>query len=140
MAAEETHPLRRRVLYGHWPDADLHYPEDDLDGAFHLGVRDGRGRLLAVASWYPQPAPHDPSPSDVRLRGMAVEWGWQGRGIGRALFEAGRAEARRRGARRIWANARDVALEFYLGMGMTVVGEGFLAAGGLPHHVVVAHL
>ncbi|MDQ4133460.1 MAG: GNAT family N-acetyltransferase [Actinomycetota bacterium] len=140
LSAEATHALRRQVLYGHWPEADVHYPEDDLDGAFHLGVRDANGRLVAISSWYPQAPAHDPARSAYRLRGMAVVPDVHGTGTGRLLFEAGKAEARRRGADVVWANARDSVLGFYLRLGMRVVGEGFLAAGGLPHHVVVAEL
>jgi GNAT superfamily N-acetyltransferase len=136
LQAEETHQLRRQVLYGHWPEAEVDYPEDGLEGAFHLGVQDGEGRLVAVASWYPLPAPPEPERPAYRLRGMAVHPAVQGSGVGRLLFSAGRDEARRRGAQLLWANSRDSALEFYRRLGMEVEGEGFLAAGGLPHHVV----
>jgi GNAT superfamily N-acetyltransferase len=138
LTAAETRELRRQVLYGHWPEADVHYPEDEMAGAFHLGATDEKGDLVAVASWYPQAAAGDPGRAAYRLRGMAVDPRVQGSGVGRALFDAGKDEARRRGAERVWANARDSALGFYERLGMRVVGEGFSAANGLPHHVVVA--
>jgi hypothetical protein len=40
----------------------------------------------------------------------------------------------------LWANARDTALGFYVSYGMHVVGDGFVATPGLPHHVVVLDL
>lgn len=140
LTATETRRLRRRVLYGHWPDADVQYPEDEMPGAFHLGATDDEGELVAVGSWYPQAAASSPARAAYRLRGMAVDPRSQGGGVGRALFDAGMREAGRRGAELVWANARDSALGFYQRLGMAVVGEGFTAAAGLPHHVVVAEV
>jgi GNAT superfamily N-acetyltransferase len=140
LAPGETHDLRRKVLYGHWPDADVVYPQDAIDGAFHLGVMDHAGRLVGAASWYPEPSALFPGRRAYRMRGMAVDPARHGQGVGRLLFEAGLAELRTRGAELVWANARDTAVGFYRRLGMTVVGEGFLAAGDLPHHVVVLEL
>ena len=137
---EATHELRRRVLYGHWPGAPLRYPNDESEDTFHLGVADDGGELIAVGTWLPEPAPPSPGRRAYRLRGMAVDERWRGRGVGRRLFDAGVAEARARAAELLWANSRDTALGFYRRMGMKAVGEGFTAAGGLPHHVVLYEL
>lgn len=132
-----THDLRRRVLRGDRPEADVRFPQDDRAEAFHLGVLDETGAVVAVATYSPEPTPLRPGRRAFRLRGMAVDPEHQGRGLGRLLFEAGLRELRRRGAEVLWANARDSALDFYRRRGMEVVGEGFLAAGGIPHHVVM---
>ena len=138
--AEDTYDLRRRVLYGHWPEAEVHYPEDEREGAFHLGARDEGGRLVAVASWYPETSPFFPVRRAYRLRGMAVDATRHGQGTGRLLFEAGVGELRARDVEVLWANARDSAVPFYRRLGMSVMGDGFVAAGGIPHHVVVLEL
>ena len=71
---------------------------------------------------------------------MAVEPAQQGHGYGAALLDAAIARLRAAGARVLWANARDSALGFYVRGGMTVAGDGFVAALGLPHHVVLLEL
>ena len=139
LQAAGTRELRRRVLYGHVPDETAVYPHDGQPGSFHLGAR-ADGALVAVASWYPEATDRRPARAPWRLRGMAVDPTYEGRGVGRLVFQAGVAELQSRGADLLWANARDGALEFYRRLGMTVVGDGFLAAGGLPHHVVVLDL
>lgn len=140
LTATATHDLRRRVLREGRRDAEVRFPEDEHDGAFHLGAVDGHGQVVAVATWLPDGTPLRPGLRAFRLRGMAVDPAWQGRGVGNAVFEAGLVELRRRRAEVLWANARDSALDFYRRRGMEVVGEGFLAAGAIPHHVVVLDL
>lgn len=140
LAAGDAAALRRRVLYRHAPEATGTYPQDSLSGAIHLGLTGEAGDLVAAASWYPETTPLRAARAPYRLRGMAVEERHQGRGLGRALFEAGLAALRERGADLLWANARDDAIGFYERLGMTVAGPGFLAAGGIPHHVVVLDL
>ena len=138
--AAETRELRRRVLYGHIPGATAVYPQDDRPGSFHLGARAPGGELVAVASWSPETTEVRPARAPFRLRGMAVAPSHEGRGVGRLIFRAGMEELKRRGCDLLWANARDTAIGFYTRAGMAVVGDGFVAAGGLSHHVVVLQL
>lgn len=136
--AEATHALRARVLRDGDASA-VAFAEDDRPGAFHLGARDGAGRIVGVASFSPEETPWRPGRAAWRLRGMAVATERQGTGVGRALLRAALDELRDRGAEVLWANARDRALGFYENLGMKVEGEGFLVRD-LPHHVVVLEL
>jgi ribosomal protein S18 acetylase RimI-like enzyme len=142
VGAADAYDLRRRVLRGGRPDAEVAFPEDGRPGAFHLAVRSaGEGDLVAVASFSPEPAPSRAGRRAVHLRGLAVDQAWQCRGVGRCLFEAAVARLRQEGVEVLWANARDSALGFYQRLGMEVVGEGFLLPEtGIPHHVVVLDL
>ena len=98
-------------------------------------MRDAAGTLLAVSTWRPTPGPVDPAPTDRQLRGMAVDDGRRGSGIGAVLLAAGVDRAFDDGAAAVWANARDTALAFYARHGFDVVGDGFVdAATGIPHH------
>lgn len=138
VAAADTHDLRRRVLRDGRPDASVTFPQDERPGGFHLGVRaDSGGPLVAVASFSPEPTPFRPGRRAFRLRGMAVDLGRQGRGIGRLLMESAVARLRAQGVEVLWANGRDSSLGFYERFGMEVVGDGFLNELGIPHHVVV---
>ena len=139
--AEATHDLRRRVLRGGRPDANVRFPEDARAGAFHLAVFDpDAGPALCVASFSPEPTPFRPARSAFRLRGMATDQAYQGRGLGRQLMQEAVRLLKERGAEVLWANARDTALAFYEGIGMEVAGEGFVTETGIPHHVVVLDL
>ena len=137
--AGATHDLRRRVLRGHRPDADVDYPGDHVPGAFHLGLLDDDGTLVGIASLSPEPTPHRPGRRGLRLRGMAVEPARQGAGGGRLLLDAAVERARLEGYDVVWADGRDTALAFYQRRGWEVVGDGFVHVG-LPHHVVLLDL
>jgi GNAT superfamily N-acetyltransferase len=140
LATPDTYDLRRRVLRDGTPSRDVTYAQDDLAGTVHLGVRLD-GALVAVSSWAPETYPAAPGEAAVRLRGMAVEAGLQGTGVGRRMLDEGIARARRDGAALVWATARDAVLGFYAGAGFEVDGEGFVdEATALPHHAVVLRL
>jgi GNAT superfamily N-acetyltransferase len=138
---EATHELRRRVLRGADPAAEVRFEEDGRPGAFHLGVVEGAGPdgLVAVGTFVPEATPHRPRAVAVRVRGMAVEPARQGEGLGSLLLDAAVARLRARGVAVVWGNARDTALAFYLRHGFQVAGEGVVTIG-LPHHVVVLDL
>jgi thiamine transport system ATP-binding protein len=135
LTAGETHDVRRRVLREGDPDASVEFPGDDDPVTVHLGIRDAAGTLVAVSTWFLAPGPVDPDPSDRQLRGMAVDDGLRGTGIGAELLAAGVARAFAGGAASTWANARDTALAFYERHGFEVVGDGFVdQVTNLPHH------
>jgi thiamine transport system ATP-binding protein len=135
LSAAETHDLRRRVLRDDDPAATVAFDGDDDPATVHLGVRDPSGRLVAVSTWRPTPGPVHPAPTDRQLRGMAVDDGLRGTGIGATLLAAGVQRAFDDGAPAVWANARDTALDFYRRHGFDVIGDGFVdPVTGLPHH------
>jgi GNAT superfamily N-acetyltransferase len=137
--AVDCYVLRRAVLRAGDADASVSWPEDSVAGAFHLAVRVD-GVIVAVVSYAPAATPHRPGARAWQLRGMAVESTQQRRGYGVLLLDAALARLRAAGADVLWANARDSAIGFYARCGMKVVGDGFVAALSLPHHVVVLDL
>jgi GNAT superfamily N-acetyltransferase len=137
---EATHDLRRRVLRGGRADSDVDFPQDRAEGAFHLAAfsPDDDSTIVAVASFFPEPVPERPGARAWRLRGMAVDDAWQGRGVGTALLEDAVRRLRADGVSVLWAHGRDSALGFYERHGWAVVGDGFLTPDTqLPHHVVI---
>jgi len=137
LTAQQTHPLRLSVLRANTPTKEVVFPEDDLPGTRHLGLRVS-GEVVAVSSWVPR------SRNDrraVQLRGMATDTLRQSCGLGGQLLEAGCAAMADDGFELVWANARDAALAFYLRHGFVVEGDGFIEQHTqLPHHVVVREL
>ena len=138
--AEATHDLRRRILRNGRPEAEVRFAGDTGPGAFHLGVVDDEGTVVAVASFYLRRTPHRPGARAVQMRGMAVEPRLQGAGLGRLLVDASVDRLRRDHIEVLWANGRDTALGFYRRLGWEVVGEGFVTDPGVPHHVVLVDL
>lgn len=141
LAAADTHPIRLAVLRADTVSKVVTFAEDEWPGAWHLGVRGSDGQLVAVSSWIPRQRATRPDMAAVQLRGMATLQHLQGHGVGGLLVEAGCAQAAARGARLVWANARDAALDFYLRHGFTIDSEGFIEqVTGMPHHVIAREL
>ena len=138
--ATDTHPLRRAVLRKGIPSDDVAFPEDDMEGAFHLAAVTDSG-VVGVASFSPTPTPYRDGADAWQLRGMAVADELQGQGIGDALLRAAIERVRSTGATVLWCNARDSAARFYERLGFVVHGDGFVTkTTGLPHHVMVLDL
>ena len=135
----EILPLRRAVLRPGYPDAASDYAEDAQ--AVHVGAWDD-ALLVGCATVFADPWPGPPpEPTAWRLRGMAVEPGRQGTGVGALVLAEGVAAARAAGAPMMWANARSTALGFYERLGWRVAGEEFHASDtGLPHYPIVLDL
>lgn len=137
ITAADTHALRLEVLRNDTPTAIVTFPEDDLPGTFHLGVRDTDNHIVAISTWIPRPF-HDEAA--VQLRGMATAPHVQGQGAGAMLLEAGCRRAAEI-APLVWARARDSALGFYLGHGFVLDGEGFIDdQTQKPHHFILRRL
>lgn len=137
----EAYPLRRAVLRGGDPSAHVEWAEDDRPGAFHLGVRDAGGLVIAVASFSEEPTDTRPGAKAWRLRGMAVAENRQGQGIGKTIVDTGVARVHALGATVLWCHARDTAIPFYARQGFVTVGDGFTTdETGLPHHTMVRDL
>lgn len=140
LSIEEIMPLRVRVLRKDTPVSHANYPEDSYPDVVHLGIlRDGEA--IGTSTWFMKECPEQPSVQAMQLKGMAVDDALQTRGVGRQLIDAGIALARERGARIVWARARDTAIGFYEKCGFTVMGEGFTdGPTAMPHHIVVRSL
>ena len=136
--AAETRPLRQQLLRPNQRADQLIYPGDDLVESAHFGAF-SEGRLIGIASVYPQAVPGSDEPRGWRLRGMAVTPNHRGENVGKTLFAASVSHAESQGGAIYWCNARVSARGFYLGQGMAEMGEEFeLPEIGL--HVVMTML
>lgn len=135
LPAAETRYLRHVVLRPHQRPEELVYPGDEAPDTVHLGLY-VEGQQLGVASLYREARPGSPSPTEWRLRGMAVLAAEQGKGYGAALLQACIEHAAGRGGTRLWCNARTTASGFYLALGFSVEGQEFELPGIGPHYVM----
>jgi hypothetical protein len=125
--APVLYELRRRVLRGNDPDKSVDDPRDGDDTSLHLGASE---------------APIQKDLISYQLRYMATDFDVQGSGYGAQVLQTASAELVARGARQLWANARDTALGFYLATGWSVVegSEHLSPYTQLPHTVIVKNL
>lgn len=65
----------------------------------------------------------------IKMRQVAVETGWQSKGIGKALVKATEEWCRERGFSSLELNARDTAVPFYKKLGYSTIGESFTEVG-----------
>jgi predicted GNAT family N-acyltransferase len=132
ITADETRPLRQRVLRPHQTLEELGYPGDDDSETVHLGAFAGEV-LVAIASLYHE-APRDrDEPSAWRLRGMATAPEIRGGGFGGRILEAAVEHARAQGGSFVWCNARVPVADFYRRYGFRIEGGVFELAGIGPH-------
>jgi GNAT superfamily N-acetyltransferase len=144
--AADTRPLRQAVLRPGKTLEELVYPGDDDPRGVHLGAYDDAGRLVGIASVFPDVAPHhlagtipnaafDPGAA-FRLRGMATLPEVRGAGHGRQLLEACFDHVREQGGTYLWCNARVNAAGFYEAMGLKAFGDAFEIDLIGPHYVM----
>jgi len=110
--------------------------DEDLDPEkkqFHFGLFDARGDLLACVIAAPL------SPTDAKIRQMAVHPGHQGRGCGRMIIHDLEACLARRGFVHLVLHARLSAAGFYAKLDYARVGHEFLEVG-IPHVRMEKHI
>lgn len=139
---EVTRALIHAVLRPYQPPAALDalltgqiafaaYPAGGADdaGADHAGAQ-----VVGTALVAPDPMPERPeAPDPWRLRGMATDPGWRGRGVGSAVLEAGIDHVRSVGGSVLWCNARTSARGFYERAGFGAIGAEWEFEGSGRH-------
>lgn len=133
--AKDTQDIRHRVLRPEQPESNAIYPNDDLEGTFHLGAFEN-DVLIGVASFYPEKSAIIMAPNQYRIRGVAAERGMRLKGVGSALLATGETEIWNRGTEIIWCNARIVAVGFYEKHGYRKVGKSFVIPGIGEHYLM----
>ena len=134
IAAQDTWPLRKRVLRPHQEGDAVVLGGDDDPRAAHLGARDADGTIIGIATISPQDCAWAPDrPGAWRLRGMATADELRGRGVGALVLGAAVRHAREHGARLVWCNARVGALVFYGRAGFVAAGERYVDPLLGPH-------
>ncbi|WP_239635538.1 GNAT family N-acetyltransferase [Paenibacillus sp. H1-7] len=105
-----------------WPDKDLDFVklQDDSAG-LHFGLA-ANGKLVSVISLFIEG-------DRAQFRKFATLQDEQGKGYGTRLLQFTLDEAKRRGARTIWCNARASKIGLYRKFGLQETGDGFQKEG-----------
>lgn len=130
---EATYELRSRVLRPGQPLEANFYPADHA-GA-HFGLFKG-GKVLSVVTAHPEDNSRFPGGGHWRIRGMATDEGFQGRGLGLRVLLHLLAWGRERRIPLFWCNAREGAISFYERQGFRVESELFELPQIGPHKVM----
>jgi GNAT superfamily N-acetyltransferase len=142
VSADEVRPMRRKHLRPDRPIEDVVYRSDADPTARHFAARTPDGRIVGVGSLHLEDRMAGQQPygsPGMRIRGIAVEEDWRGRGVGQALMERMLAVGREAGVREAWGNARVVNLGFYESSGFQVK-SGEFELTGIGVHVVMARV
>ena len=128
--AEETRPLRQRILRPHRTIDELAAEEDPAATWFAAIAEDSVVGTVSVA---PEPSPDEEATNPFRLRAMATSTEFRSRGLGRVLVEAALAEATASGADMMWCSARVPAVGFYAAAGFRETSEIYEVPHIGPH-------
>lgn len=133
--AEDTYPLRERVLRPGKPLSACAFEGDELATTLHFGAYLAEA-LVGIASIYDEhetPESARAGTRAFRLRGMATSPEVRGHGVGKALVDACKLHIERTGGGSFWCNARTTAAGFYVRLGFTIDGAPFELPGIGPH-------
>lgn len=126
---DEAIDLRYRVLR---QPLGLEFQIEDLAAEYadvHFGYYNDEYKLLGVML-----LSKDPEDAQIcRMRQVAVEPAWQGKGIGRQLLETFERYAREHNFKYIHLDAREGAVPFYEAVGYKKVGKCFKKLD-IPHY------
>ncbi|MFH1330672.1 MAG: GNAT family N-acetyltransferase [Actinomycetota bacterium] len=131
--AEQVRELRRALLRPHQQVEELVYTGDDHPEALHLGGF-RHAKMVGIASIMPRLMPGHPERAAWRVRGMAVDHGHRGYGLGGRLLGACLDHAAAHGGRLVWCNARAGSFGFYERYGFRRDGEPFELPDIGPHY------
>ncbi|ART80402.1 bifunctional GNAT family N-acetyltransferase/hotdog fold thioesterase [Oceanisphaera avium] len=130
---EAYYYLRWQLLRKPWQQP-LGSERDEFDEyAHHRMMVNNQGKLVAVGRLYV-------SGDEAQIRFMAVAAQSRSHGLGTRMVQALEQVARQQGARRLVMNAREEAVSFYTRCGFTVVGEGPISFGKIPHRQMIKAL
>ncbi len=115
----ETWPLRQKVM---WPEKPIEFVQlnEDEDG-LHYGLFNGEN-LTAIVSCFE-------TDGVMQFRKLATLTDQQNKGFGTALLNFIISEAKRKGIKRLWCNARSDKKGFYEKFGFTTCPKTFSKAG-----------
>ena len=129
--------LRTRILRPGQDIQHCQYAEDNHPDTFHLGVFDSSQKIICNGTFIKTAQPFFPTAKNpYRLRGMATDTFYQGKGLGSLLLEKAFQILKERHCDLLWCNARESAFAFYQRSDFQLIGDMFDIPGAGPHKVM----
>lgn len=119
ISAEDTWPLRHRVMYSNEPFEFVKLP-DDTQG-IHFGLFENN-RLVTIVSLFVKN-------NELQFRKLATETSRQGNGYGSMMMQHIFDYAEKIFATKIWCNARVNKAKFYKKFGFVETGFTYVSTG-----------
>jgi ribosomal protein S18 acetylase RimI-like enzyme len=127
---EEYYDLRWRMLRKPWDQPKGSEKDDKEDSAYHVMVCGDKNKIIGIGR------AHFNSAEEAQVRFMAVEEGYQGKGIGGIVLNELEKIVREKGASYIVLNSRDTAISFYKKHGYQELQKTISLFGTIPHHIM----
>lgn len=131
----DTIPIRHAVLRKGKPIEACPIPEDDLKSTYHFGLF-YKNQLIGVSTFVVDHSKYFNEDSQYRLRAMGILDEFQGLGFGKHLLQHGVRFLTEKGIKRLWFNARIIAINFYKNNGFNTIGETFEIPKVGTHYVM----
>lgn len=129
--------LRKSILHPNGPVERVQYAADLSDETLHLAIFDENDQIIACGTMLMEDESERPSTSIGRIRGMAVNEAFQGKGLGAIILDGLIDVAIDRKVQIIWCNARTKILNFYFKRDFKSEGDEFITPGGIPHFKLI---
>lgn len=136
---EVVRRLRGKVLRPGLPAELSVYPSDALPDAQHFAAWFDN-QVVGVASIFREQLKGFENEKSWRLRGMAVDPNFQGKGIGKQILRECLNFIEQFDAELLWCNGRAAALGFYRSLGFKTVGAEFDIPPSGAHFVMILQL
>lgn len=146
--AEDTYPLRQKVLRPHQSVKECQYQGDHDDMTAHFGAfsKNKLVDLVGIVSIYKAQSSQlelfldHPCLESWQLRAMAVSHLVRKKGYGLELLTKAEVYATLQGATYVWANSRINAIRFYQKAGYSLLGNEFEISGIGSHYLIYKYL
>ncbi len=136
LSADRCIDLRSRILRPGQPIDLCHFPEDDFESTFHLGITINN-KIICNGTFMENISPlFAKIKNQYRLRGMATDFNFQGQGFGRMILQKAEEILLQKSCDLLWCNARKSAFQFYEKCGYEYHGELFDIKGVGSHKVM----
>jgi predicted GNAT family N-acyltransferase len=137
ISPRETYPLRFKVLWPHKHKEEWCSMEgDDAPEAFHLGVFTEDNKLISVGSFLQDVHPEFSGDNQFRLRAMATDPDYSGKGSGSLLLNEAFVILNQKHVQMLWCDARLKAVPFYEKLGFIRIGETYEKPNIGPHYLM----
>lgn len=125
LSCQTTYEVRHPILREGKPLRSCRFENDDHPKSIHLCAKK-EDIILGVISALPNDCPVFPLKKSYQLRGIAVNYEYQRKGIGSLLVEKIEQQIRlNKSIEYIWLNGRLNTKNFYLNLGYNSVGKVF---------------
>lgn len=131
---EKYRLLRWEILRAPWNQPMTVDPDDEKENVFPVLILDHNkeavacGRIIFMED------------NSAQIRSIAVSENYQGQGFGKLVMQALELEAKNRGVTRLFLNARENAIPFYLNLGYDILEKTHLLFGEIQHFSMEKYL